>query len=156
MSACLSLNRGSEKTYFHTLSGLKGLAALMIVGYHISGVFSASIAPLAASGVDLFFLLSGVVIEKSYAQKLRAGLTPAEFIFSRAIRLYPLYAISILVMSLAITLAPGQGYFLNSSSFQVPTQNFGLLVLGSFVGVPVFNTIIMYPLNQPAWSLFLK
>ena len=128
----------------------------MIVGYHISGVFSASIAPLAASGVDLFFLLSGVVIEKSYAQKLRAGLTPAEFFFSRAIRLYPLYAISILAMLLAIALAPGQGYFLNSSSFQVPTQNFGLLVLGSFVGVPVFNTINMYPLNQPAWSLFFE
>ena len=147
---------GADKAYFQTLSGLRGVAVLMIVGYHISGYFSAVIAPLAASGVDLFFLVSGVVIETAYGPKLRNGQTPAVFIFARAVRLYPLYALSIAAMLLTIALAPGQGYFLNASSFQVPTPNFSLLALASFFGVPMFDTINMYPLNQPAWSLFFE
>jgi peptidoglycan/LPS O-acetylase OafA/YrhL len=144
------------KTHFYTLDGFRGIAALVVLVFHSALFLGGQFAPLGYAAVDLFFLLSGVVIETSYGARVRAGMPVSAFLRVRLIRLYPLYALSILMMLLAIVLAPHQGVFINASSRQVPVQGFWQISGLSLLGLPIWNVLDMYPLNQPAWSLFFE
>jgi peptidoglycan/LPS O-acetylase OafA/YrhL len=126
---------------------------MMVVYFHIR---QGHLAPMAGLAVDLFFLISGVVMEKSYRPRLYVSMGPHRFLFLRAVRLYPLYALSIVTMLLVIAIAPGQGFFQNSSSVQMPASNLSLMAVAAFLGVPLLHTVFMYPLNQPAWTLFFE
>jgi peptidoglycan/LPS O-acetylase OafA/YrhL len=88
---------------FHFMDGIRGIAAAMIVVHH---AFSANIAaffvkiglPLAGyyfqnttgSGVDLFFVLSGVVLLRPYLRGQRK-LEVLDYFKRRIIRIYPPY-----------------------------------------------------------------
>ena len=83
------------------LTGLRGVAALVLMGYHSAPPDGGSVALGTAFrhgylAVDLFFLLSGFVMALSYAPTGRA-LTPGEyrrFLVHRLARIYPLYLLS--------------------------------------------------------------
>jgi peptidoglycan/LPS O-acetylase OafA/YrhL len=91
---------------FRTLTGLRIVAAAWVVLFHfhftaLDGVSAAVdvFGPLltaGALGVDLFFVLSGFVIAHTYLDKLgpavRVGPT-ARFVWSRACRIWPAYAV---------------------------------------------------------------
>jgi len=75
------------------LDGMRGYAAIAVVLTHMMGFFAHRL-PVEAGllAVDLFFVMSGLVIEKSYGPSLRDGtMTMAGFIRRRLLRLYPLY-----------------------------------------------------------------
>lgn len=100
----------SNVAQLKNLTGLRGVAALWVLGFHLLGVFDLwgwnlglLRAPLEAGylGVDLFFVLSGFVIAHAYATKL-SRKTPwlawRSFMHRRLARMYPVHLFVILVI----------------------------------------------------------
>ncbi|KQQ05632.1 MULTISPECIES: acyltransferase family protein [unclassified Rathayibacter] len=87
---------------FVELDGLRGLAALGVVVYHLTSSFSTDNPEAPASliglpygmfGVQLFFVISGFVILMTAERAER----PSDFAISRLTRLYPAYWIAVVV-----------------------------------------------------------
>jgi peptidoglycan/LPS O-acetylase OafA/YrhL len=84
---------------FYELDSLRGIAAVAVVVFHYQFDFfdranytTAYPFPKGYLAVDLFFVLSGVVLAYRYGQELRSGTLPVwRFMFARLTRLYPLH-----------------------------------------------------------------
>ena len=144
-----------ERHRFHLLDGLRGLAAMLVVLYHsplqLQTRFHFGNSYLA---VDFFFCLSGFVVAYSYLGPLRGTMRLRDFAATRFIRLYPLFAVSMLFSVLRIYFSPLKLHDV-SSSFDL-----GILIASSVLMVP--NLWVsglggeLFPLNVPAWSLLLE
>ncbi|MCR6638050.1 MAG: acyltransferase [Sporocytophaga sp.] len=98
----------NQKTFERTLEGLRGLAALFVILYHVivldrfpldpafkpSGIWGYS-AP-GHSSVLVFFMLSGLVIGISTKDQLK-GPKISTYVKKRFIRIYPIYLFAILL-----------------------------------------------------------
>lgn len=97
-----------KKERFHFLDGLRGIAASMIVIHHaftahIIHFFNSHGAPFLGrfwmyftqSGVELFFVLSGVVLLRPYLRKQREFKT-LDYFYRRIKRIYPPYFFALL------------------------------------------------------------
>jgi peptidoglycan/LPS O-acetylase OafA/YrhL len=79
---------------FQSLDGLRGVAALLVVllhvewSNHITGLRFVKNGYLA---VDLFFILSGLVIAANYSARITNARTALRFMALRFFRLYPLH-----------------------------------------------------------------
>jgi len=139
---------------FHTLDALRGIAAIGVVVFHMSAAFLPIATPGGYLAVDLFFMMSGVVLSHAYETRFRAGMGTLAFMRARLIRLYPLYLLGTLV-GIAVTLASLRGHNIqawdSSSLFQAVLL--ALFFLPTFSSRPVDQ---MFPLNIPCWSLFLE
>lgn len=137
---------------FRTMDGMRGVAAMIVLLGHAPEFFRLGYIPHFWLSVDLFFLMSGFVLGRTYEPRFAAGLGPREFIINRYIRLYPLYALGIVIgiVSGGATLLAGRGN-LDAAGFGVAAVS-GLLLLPSPVSAPGD----LFPLNFPAWSLFLE
>ncbi|MBV1850446.1 acyltransferase family protein [Catellatospora tritici] len=107
--------RPSASVRLPVLDGLRLLAALMVVGFHLvhnsSSVWGAppaavfgpldTVARYGWLGVQLFFLISGFVICMS-----SWGRGLGDFFVSRAVRLYPAYWAAVLLTTAVLTLWP--------------------------------------------------
>ncbi|HVT56039.1 MAG TPA: acyltransferase [Xanthobacteraceae bacterium] len=134
-----------KQRIFVTLDGLRGLAALAVISRHASRYFGAM--PFESYlAVDFFFVLSGFVLAHAYRARLQAGLSAADFMKIRLIRLYPLYILALGIACAAV--------LLKSAYAQVDFSAFiGNLVLGLlFLPSPLDS--YLFPLNGPSWSLF--
>ncbi len=89
---------------FHTLDALRGIAAIGVVIFHMGGTFEPLATPGGYLAVDLFFMMSGVVLSHAYEARFRAGMGTLEFMRLRLIRLYPLYLLGLL-LGIAVTVA---------------------------------------------------
>lgn len=91
------------------LTGLRAVAATWVVLYHVAWLSSAYLdqagflRPILASGwtgVELFFVLSGFVIARSYLEEMGASWSTgaaARFLYNRLARVWPAYAVVTLV-----------------------------------------------------------
>jgi peptidoglycan/LPS O-acetylase OafA/YrhL len=142
-----------RKRQFHTLDGLRGIAALAVVLMH----FGAYTGPIKLEGaylaVDLFFLLSGFILAHNYEHRFAAGLRPLPFLRARLTRLFPMYAIGTgvcLFGALGAIHSPMPGIW----SWELLERS----VLPAALMLPsagtVTLTVQLFPLNPPAWSLF--
>jgi peptidoglycan/LPS O-acetylase OafA/YrhL len=135
------------KPFFSLLEGMRGAAALLVVLRHIPHLISPLIYPVTGLAVDVFFVLSGVVIANSYEDRLLTGATGfGPFVRARLIRIYPLYLVGCLV-GLASLILSGE-------------LTTGQLVLASILALPMlpypFHGAMTYPLDMPTWSLFFE
>lgn len=151
-----------NRSRFDLLDGLRGLAAIAVMVYHFTqhnGIHWLSGAWVA---VDLFFILSGFVIAHSYGAKLLAGMPLRQFLLIRLIRLGPLYLLGLLIGLVAALLSMQAGELDGIRPMQLGTAAF----LGA-VWLPYFNDLEwpigsdsiggpIFPLNDPAWSLFFE
>lgn len=136
------------KGHFLTLDGLRGVAALAILVFHrrwlIPGGHWVHLehAPLA---VDLFFMLSGFVIAHAYERKLREGMSLAEFVRVRTVRLYPLLLLGGVLGLLSAAIA------------HLPVSAFGAAAF-SALAIPAPAALAPEPffINGPVWSLFFE
>ena len=103
----------TENSRLNNLQILRAVACLLVVAFHLSGALSASgyqnainsyFLKIGASGVDLFFVISGFVMV--YIQVHRKT-SPLRFLQNRILRIAPLYWILTLTMALALLLLPG-------------------------------------------------
>ncbi|MBM9400505.1 acyltransferase [Gluconacetobacter azotocaptans] len=137
------------KRVFHTLDGLRGLAAAGVVLGHINMIFpTAWYVTGGYLAVDLFFALSGFVLAEAYSARLDAGLPFAAFMRKRIVRLWPLYALGLSIGTVATAL-------------QVALNLKPLSVLASLPAAVFYIPWVgphgeLYALNFPAWSLFYE
>jgi peptidoglycan/LPS O-acetylase OafA/YrhL len=139
---------------FHTLDALRGIAAVGVVVFHLQQAFAPIAAPGGYLAVDLFFMMSGVVLSHAYETRFQAGMGTLDFMRARLIRLYPLYLLGTL-LGIVVTLASLLGrnsQNLDPSSL-LQAALLALLFLPNLSARPVNQ---MFPLNIPCWSLFLE
>jgi peptidoglycan/LPS O-acetylase OafA/YrhL len=147
--------QAAAKRNFHSLDGVRGIAALLVVLFHYHAYVSPLEVQSAYLAVDLFFLMSGFVLGHAYEEKIAAGMTLKRFFLMRFVRLYPLYLIGTLlaigVPVVGLLLHRSLGWTWEMMVFAaVPAL---LMLPGPSNGMagPVF-----YPFNGPAWSLFFE
>ncbi len=145
----------ADKHIFETMNGLRGFAALAVVGLHWLDNH-----PNLANGflaVDLFFVLSGFVIAHSYENRLRSGLPVGEFFLIRLIRLYPLYLLgtllSVLALAMSFLIHGRMGEIQIAGVHSIPRS---LFMLPTPPQTNEWSEAHLYPLNYPAWSLFFE
>jgi peptidoglycan/LPS O-acetylase OafA/YrhL len=91
------------------IQALRGVAALLVVFVHLetpaerAGI-NPALLTFGNSGVDLFFVISGVIMVVTTA---RADVTAGSFIAHRIARVVPLYWLITLVVFMIALLAPG-------------------------------------------------
>lgn len=149
------------KPHYDILDGLRGVAAVTVVWFHIFEAFATSHLDQRINhgylAVDFFFILSGFVI--GYAYDDRWGeMTVGEFLRRRLIRLHPMA-----VMGAAI----GAAMFYTQGCevwdvTKVPVAMLlfsallNALLLPATTGFEIRGVGEMYPLNGPSWSLFFE
>lgn len=151
------------KSHFVMLDGLRGVAALMVVLFHLFEPYAhgdpqVQIINHGYLAVDFFFLLSGFVI--AYAYDDRWGrLSLIGFVKRRVVRLQPMVILGSIIGALLFA-------FQGSSVFPKIGEATGAQVVGvmllAFVMIPlpksgdVRGWDEIYPLNGPQWSLFYE
>lgn len=160
-----SLSLGESKPHYEILDGLRGVAALLVVLFHVfevhsHGDHSKQIINHGYLAVDFFFLLSGYVI--SYAYDDRWGkMTLKDFFKRRIIRLHPMIIIGSIIGAILFYFQNSQGLDWGSIH-EVPVWKMLLVMLIGFTLIPVGKGLDirgwseMHPLNGPAWSLFYE
>jgi peptidoglycan/LPS O-acetylase OafA/YrhL len=143
-----------ERRVFHTLDALRGIAAIGVVSFHMRAQFEPLSAPGGYLAVDLFFMMSGVVLSHAYEGRFQAGMGTFDFMRARLIRLYPLYLLGTL-FGIAVTLASLHGR--NTQHWDPSSLSWTALL--ALFGLPnISSTPVneMFPLDIPCWSLFLE
>ena len=149
-------SRSSGEQRFHTLDGLRGVAALVVVAIHIPAITGHTLIegvptpPHGMLAVDFFFVLSGFVIANAYEQRLKRGLGLGAFLRYRIIRLWPLYllALGVAVLQFAATRA------LQANVWTPATLGLMAAATAFMIPLPIFGFHgPVYPLNPVIWSL---
>lgn len=150
------------KPHYPVLDGLRGVASVMVIAFHIFEPLSTSHLDQVINhgylAVDFFFVLSGFVIGYAYDERWgRIGFL--EFMKLRLIRLQPMVIMGMIFGALCF-------YFQDSiiwpTIHEVPVWKMLLVMLIGFTLIPVpFSMDIrgwqeMHPLNGPGWSLFFE
>ncbi|MBR5510970.1 MAG: acyltransferase [Bacteroidaceae bacterium] len=159
------------KPHYELLDGLRGVAALLVVFYHIFEGFSfAELTNAAGDGVistlnhghiavDFFFMLSGFVI--SYAYDDRWGkMSIGDFFKRRLVRLHPMVVMGALV-GVATFVAAGCRQWDGTVTpvyYVLMALVLTMFMVPALPGLPyeVRGNGEMFPLNGPAWSLFFE
>ena len=166
-----SANFADTKPHYELLDGLRGVAAILVLFYHIFEGFSfAEVTNGAGDGiirtlnhghiaVDFFFILSGFVISYAYDDRWNK-MNTWQFFKRRLIRLHPMLIMGAIIGCLAFasvgferwdgTAAP-TGWVMTAlllTMFMIP----------AVPGLPyeVRGNGEMFPLNGPGWSLFFE
>ncbi|MFO1515096.1 MAG: acyltransferase [Verrucomicrobiota bacterium] len=152
-----------SKNHYELLDGLRGVAAVMVVAFHLlephsGGNRFAQIINHGYLAVDFFFVLSGFVV--AYAYDDRWGkMTLWDFCKRRLIRLQP--------MVIAGSIVGAALFYLQASSVFPSValtplwKMLGVMLIG-FTLIPLPSAMDirgwqeMHPLNGPAWSLFFE
>ena len=164
-----SQNFADTKPHYELLDGLRGVAALMVLIYHIfegfafaegfNGAGDGIITTLNHGhiAVDFFFILSGFVISYAYDDRWQK-MTLGGFFKRRLIRLHPMLVIGAVIGVIAFTI----GGFKTWNGDVTPTSWVMLAMLLTMFMIPalpgasyeVRGNGEMLSLNGPMWSLF--
>lgn len=149
----------------YTLDALRGVAAFIVIWYHVFEGFATSPADQMLNhgylAVDFFFLLSGYVIGYSYDHRWGNGtLTGREFLKRRLIRLHPMVVAGVLLGVAAFLLAGSKQWDGTVISLSMVIAacclNIFMLPVLPGPGPDVRGNGEMFPLNGPHWSLFFE
>ena len=133
------------------LDGVRGVAALCVAIYHRQDLFSRQ--PFFGWGwanVDLFFLISGMVLSHVYEKRIVSGKTTfTEFLSHRIARLWPLHFFAMMAMLTVNNFSAG--YVMD---FSAPVYTFLLnLFFLQNIGLYTFGTTGGQTWDGNAWSL---
>ena len=150
----MSRNSASAKPHYLILDGLRGVAALLVVIFHLcEAVYpEPSNNPLHHGylAVDFFFLLSGFVVGYAYDDRWEK-MTVWEFFKIRLIRLHPLLVLGVIIGVVGFLLDP-----FTDGIHQISFLKLAAVTLISFTLLPapdIRGWSETHPLNGPAWSL---
>jgi peptidoglycan/LPS O-acetylase OafA/YrhL len=97
--------------YYPALDGLRGLAILMIVFYHIFDFLPLS--KIGWTGVDLFFVLSGFLITGVLLKKRNFPYYFRNFYARRVLRIFPIYYLSLIIFLFILPIIINYPFSLN-------------------------------------------
>ena len=151
------------KPHYDLLDGLRGVAALMVIFYHVFEAFATS--PIDQQfnhgylAVDFFFILSGFVIGYAYDDRWKT-MTTKDFIKRRLIRLHPMVVLGAVLGVIAFYIQGCEKW--DGTHVSISMVMLALLInLFLIPAVPGSGPEIrgngeMFPLNGPSWSLFFE
>ena len=154
------------KAHYDLLDGLRGVAALMVIWYHVfEGFAFASNSAIETLNhgylaVDFFFILSGFVIGYAYDDRWGKSLTMKDFFKRRLIRLHPMVVLGAVLG--AITFCIQGSVQWDGTHVTISMVMLSLLCTIFFIpampgaGYEVRGNGEMFPLNGPCWSLFFE
>ena len=151
------------KPHYELLDGLRGVAALMVIWYHIFEGFATSPMDQRFNhgylAVDFFFILSGFVIGYAYDDRWKTMKTK-DFFKRRLIRLHPMVVLGAVLGSITFCIQGCEKW--DGSQVSISMVMLAML-MGIFLipvapgaGPEVRGNGEMYPLNGPSWSLFFE
>ena len=153
-----------SKPHYVLLDGLRGVAALLVIWYHVFEGFATS--PIDQKfnhgylAVDFFFILSGFVIGYAYDDRWKTTMTPKEFFKRRLIRLHPMVVMGAVLGAITFCIQGCEqwdGTRVSISMVMVAMLlNLFLIPAVPGTGPEVRGNGEMYPLNGPSWSLFFE
>ena len=149
------------KPHYDILDGLRGVAALTVVCFHLFEAYATSHLDQKINhgylAVDFFFILSGFVMGYAYDDRWKT-MSVKDFIKRRLIRLHPM-----VVMGAVI--GGAMFYTQGCSAWDVTRISAGMLILSTLLNVLMIPATTgfeirgvgeMYPLNGPSWSLMFE
>lgn len=149
------------KPHYEILNGLRGVAALIVVIFHIFEAFATSHLDQKVNhgylAVDFFFILSGFVV--GYAYDDRWGkMSLKNFFTRRVIRLHPMVVMGALIGAVMFYFQVSNVW--DVSAVGVPAFFLAFLLSALLIPAPpdieIRGLAEMFPLNGPSWSLFFE
>lgn len=152
-----------SKPHYDILDGLRGVAAVIVVAFHLLEAHSGGnhLEQLINHGylaVDFFFMLSGFVIGYAYDDRWDR-MSTSTFLKRRLIRLHPMVIAGSLVGAAFF-------YFQEAPCFPlIHSTPAGTMLLVMLLGCTLLPLPLkwdirgweeMHPLNGPAWSLYFE
>lgn len=160
-----------SKPHYELLDGLRGVAAILVLFYHIFEGFSfAEITNNAGDGiiktlnhghiaVDFFFILSGFVISYAYDSRWKT-MNTWQFIKRRLIRLHPMLVMGAIIGTITFAIAGFERWDGTTTPFGwvMIAMLFTMFMIPAVPGAPyeVRGNGEIFPLNGPGWSLFFE
>lgn len=166
MSNISSTVFADTKPHYHLLDGLRGVAALMVIWYHVfegyafAGGTTINTFNHGYLAVDFFFILSGFVIGYAYDDRWGKNFTMKDFIKRRLIRLHPMVIMGAVVGAITFYIQGSVQW--DGTHIGISMVMLSLLCTIFFipampgVGYEVRGNGEMFPLNGPCWSLFFE
>ena len=152
-----------SKRHFQILDALRGIAAIIVVLYHLLEIYSngdrtQQIINHGYLAVDFFFMLSGYVMAHAYDDRWDT-MTTKEFFKRRIIRLHPLVIVGTLLGALLFYTQESAMFPLiaNTSIWNVIIVTIiGMTLIPITISMDIRGWDEMHPLNGAAWSLFFE
>ena len=154
------------KPHYELLDGLRGVAALLVVWYHVFEGYAFAGGTLIESinhgylAVDFFFILSGFVIGYAYDDRWGKSLTVKNFFKRRLIRLHPMVVMGAVlgVITFCIQCSEQWDGTHVATSMVMWALLFAMFFIPAYpgAGYEVRGNGEMFPLNGPSWSLFFE
>lgn len=151
-----------SKPHYVVLDGLRGVAALMVVAFHVFEAHAPNrfgqIINHGYLAVDFFFLLSGFVIGYAYDDRWNT-MSIGSFFKRRLVRLHPMVIMGTIIGAIC--------FYYGASGIMpmiatTPLWKMLLIMLVGFTMLPLPPSMDirgwneMYPLDGPGWSLFFE
>lgn len=166
-----SAHFADTKPHYELLDGLRGVAALLVVVYHIfegfafaeatNGVGNGLITTLSHGhiAVDFFFMLSGFVISYAYDGR-RKDMGIGSFFKRRLIRLHPMLVMGAIIGTAAFVFEGCKQWngSVTPTTGVIAAMLFTMFMIPTLPGAhhEVRGNGEMFPLNGPTWSLFFE
>lgn len=153
-----------SKPHYALLDGMRGVAALIVIWYHIFEAFATSPVTQRVNhgflAVDFFYILSGFVIGYAYDDRWNKGMDIKGFFRRRLIRLHPMVVLACILGVISFLIQGSEKW----DGTAVPFSCILLAMLMQMLMLPVWPGSAaeirgggeMYPLNGPSWSLFFE
>lgn len=152
-----------SRPHYIALDGLRGVAALIVLAYHLFESFATSqvdqIVNHGYLAVDFFFVLSGFVVGFAYDDRFKKQrISNKEFVKRRLIRLQPMVVMGALIGGICFYFAEFEGWDVKSVSITALlwATLLNMLLIPVTPKYEIRGNGEMYPLNGPSWSLFFE
>ncbi len=146
-----------QRRYFESLDLVRGLAALVVLIYHVDFMFGLRHWLMHGGylAVDLFFVLSGFVLSLTYGRGVASGaLSLRSYAIARIARLYPLFLVTTGVGFVVMTARYRSNYGSFDTVNLIKTGLVNIFMVPSFVGLYDMKT--SFPFNAATWSIFFE
>lgn len=166
-----SVSFTDTKPHYELLDGLRGVAAILVLFYHIFEGFSfAEVTNEAGSGVittlnhghiavDFFFILSGFVISYAYDDRWKK-MSLGGFFSRRLIRLHPMLIMGAIIGAISFFAVGCERWdgTTTPTGWVMTALLLTMFMIPALPGLPyeVRGNGEMFPLNGPGWSLFFE
>lgn len=166
-----SAHFADTKPHYELLDGLRGVAALLVLFYHIFEGFAFAESTNGAGdgiittlnhghiAVDFFFILSGFVISYAYDDRWNK-MSIGSFFKRRLIRLHPMLVMGVIVGAAAFFFEGCKQWSgtTTPTGWVITAMLLTMFMIPALPGAPheVRGNGEMFPLNGPTWSLFFE